>query len=447
MTALWLGDHTQVMSKFQVQSIGPLRDAIKLQPGYPRRRSTLRAVLAVGLLMTTLTLQSAATPSRASAEQGTTRALLSAQGGIPKGYAPCANRARSVREAAYNCLRNWQGTARGYPSKVVYHFSSSLTSKQRAQIKIATQFALNRTQGMLDRTVFRLRPMTPPEYHVFFNIDGPNECQHLLKSWVGTRSNTWLWNPGKVCGEGYGGGGYWTTPSVPGTAAMIVSIADITLGIDHEIFNQFDFWLYKGMQHEILASFFPFSNEGILRDKNEWYSIPQTWIIYLASRAPWQAGGIQLGGETLSQYHASLLPAPGVATWVPSVADPRWCPMDSQPRAQGCGLGSWWGEFGVVPGVMQETPGGYKVMDLASQFVTAKFGPEWVQRTLRPTIIDVYTKANYKYPLWEAAGNFRSEMNEVARRLWGGKWSDLEEAIDAYVRGEWESAGVTLPTP
>ena len=91
---------------------------------------------------------------------------------------------------------------------------------------------------------------------------------------------------------------------------------------------------------------------------------------------------------------------------------------------------------------MAEEPNNYALIDLASQYVTAKFGPEWVQRQLWPTEIR-YLWPVMKQGYVDGSGDFRPAIDRVAYRLWGGKWSDLETAIDAYAVSEWRKHGWT----
>jgi hypothetical protein len=204
------------------------------------------------------------------------------------------------------------------------------------------------------------------------------------------------------------------------------------------------------MPHEIMVDFFGPSVEKKLGSKTVGLEVGQRWVHYLASRAAWQAASIQgldLELESCATptttrycgYHDNLVVVGGAATWRPSVSDPRFCPDGNSKRARRCGKFDW-------VSLSTERPYQYQVMDLASQFVTATFGPEWVQRTLWPAMVREYARANLKYPMYKARGNFRLEMDRVAKALWGGLWSDFETAIDAYVVSALESKGMTFPS-
>lgn len=337
---------------------------------------------------------------------------------FPTGYAPCAGDAQSIKEAAYECLSTWKPAMKSYPSKVVYHFSPSLRAEQRTEITKATEFTLTRTQGFLDFMG------QAPRFHLFFNIDGQKECERMAKSWKGTKTSNWIWERG-VCSTD-NNGGQSTGSSIRRTGSAMVNVSA----------DRADWWIYHGMPHEVLVDFFGSSVEQILGSKPVALEVGQMWVFYLASRAAWQASGIQFLGESLEEYHSSLLPSGGSATWQPTVRDPRFCPQGNSIRATRCGAFDW-------SSLMAEHPWNYAVMDLASEFVTATFGPEWVQRTLWPAMVREYARGNGKYPIYQARGNFRAEMNNVAKRLWGGKWIDLENAIDRYVVSEFKLAGVT----
>ncbi|MFM8279517.1 MAG: hypothetical protein ACKN9R_04140, partial [Candidatus Limnocylindrus sp.] len=201
-------------------------------------------------------------------------------------------------------------------------------------------------------------------------------------------------------------------------------------------------WTYYGMPHEIMVDFFGISVERRLGSKFVALEVGQLWVQYLASRAAWQAASIQGLGLDLEGcatqlqtrycgYHNNIRNWAGLpwATWKPTVADPRFCPQGDSLRARRCGKFDW-------ESLLNEVPYQYTIMDLASQFVTAKFGPEWVQRILWPAMVREYEKSNSRYPMYKARGNFRIEMDRVAAKLWGGRWSDLETAIDTYVVSE-----------
>ena len=339
--------------------------------------------------------------------------------GFPTGFAPCAGNAETVKQAAYNCLRDWKPQRGEYQGEVVYHFSPSLSPSRQAKIKEVTMFTLSRTEGFVEYMGFS------PEFHLFFNIDGKEECKRMFQSWEGTKNKTWIWDrEGSLCtSDSYGGQSVGSDIRKTNSAGVNIQGDGI------------DWWIYHGMPHEILVSFFGVGSESVTG--NQWRSleIGQLWVHYLASRAAWQASGIQLLSETLDQYHDGLLPGPGKASWQPSVADPRFCPQPGTDMAMRCGKFDW-------GSLMAEEPNNYALIDLASQYVTAKFGPEWVQRQLWPTEIR-YLWPVMKQGYVDGSGDFRPAIDRVAYRLWGGKWSDLETAIDAYAVSEWRKHGWT----
>ena len=70
--------------------------------------------------------------------------------GFPTGFAPCAGNAETVKQAAYNCLRDWKPERGEYQGEVVYHFSPSLSPSRQAKIKEVTMFTLSRTEGFVE---------------------------------------------------------------------------------------------------------------------------------------------------------------------------------------------------------------------------------------------------------------------------------------------------------
>ena len=335
--------------------------------------------------------------------------------GLPTTFAPCAGNARTVKRAAYNCLRDWKPAMETYPGKVVYHFSPSITASEKAAIREATEFALVRAEGYITTAGFA------PEFHLFYNMDDWKACKKLLKSWAGTADNTWLYAGEGVAGSGAlcspnGFGGRGIDPSLPGTA-----VAAMSTPRNHEVFGDwvFPYYTYRVLPHEVVSSM-PFAiGESRLGSVWAGLNVAPRWIGYAASRAAWQSAGIQLLNDDLEDFHNGLLPQPGAATWQPTVSDPR---------------------FGPVPedfqGLMSETPWVYAVMDLASQYMTAMFGPDWIQKVLFPIMVSEETHVNN-------ITAFRLEADRVAQRLWGGKWSELESAVDDYVLSEFRAAGIT----
>ena len=316
--------------------------------------------------------------------------------GLPTTFASCAGSAKSVKRAAYNCLRDWKPAMETYPGKVVYHFSPSITAAEKRAIREAAEFALVRAEGYVAALGYA------PEFHVFYNMDDASECRKLLKSWPGTANIVWIYQQGGMCAsDGFGGNGIGS--SIPGTTS-----AGISTPRNHEVYSDwvFPFYTYQVLPHEIVSAF----PDGRL--------FPH-WVWYAASRAAWQAAGIQILGDDLGAYHRGLLPEAGKATWQPTVKDPR---------------------FGPGPALDWETlsdeiPWQYAVMDLGSQYVTAMFGPDWIQKVLYPVML-AESNSNPN-------ATFRAAADRVANQVWGGEWNDLESAVDTYVLDEFRKAGIT----
>jgi hypothetical protein len=385
----------------------------------------LVAVALVALLNATSVTSTAGwadlrSPTLIAANQGNV-ATAQRLSSFPSTFAPCAAGATTVKEAAYNCLRDWQPAMTKYPGKVVYHYDPNLPAEKISQIREATNFALTRTAGFIDFMGFA------PEFHMFVHTDSEQKCLERFRSWKGTRRLTWIFDTRRGFCSGDGGNGVGS--AIPGTTSAQQKIYS-------EAGNGWEFSIYNIMPHEILSSFFGVAAEKRLGSQAVSLEVGQMWVFYLGSRAAWQASGIQLEGDTLEEYHQGLLPAPRAATWQPTLRDPRFCPQGSSMRATRCGSFDW-------SGLMAEHPWNYAVMDLGSQYVTAMFGPEWVQRKLWPAMVKEYARSNRAYPIYQARGKFRAEMNRVAKQLWGGQWSDLEDAIDQYVVSESKAAGVT----
>ena len=292
-----------------------------------------------------------------------------------------------------------------YPGKVVYHFSPSITASEKAAIREATEFALVRAEGYINTAGFA------PEFHLFYNMDDWEACEALLKSWSGTADVEWLYaGDFALCSpNGFGGNGIGSL--LPGTTAAAISTPR-----NHENFweGTFAYYTYRVLPHEVVSAMPYASRLGPVA-----LNVAPRWIMYAASRAPWQAAGIQLLGDSLEDYHDDVIPQPGAATWQPTVSDARFGPWPEDLQS-----------------LMSETPWFYAVVDLASQYMTAMFGPDWIQKTLFPIMIREDTGV-------DTINAFRREADRVAQRIWGGRWSDLESAVDEYVITEFRAAGIT----
>ena len=185
----------------------------------------------------------------------------------------------TVKEAAYNCLKNWQPAMSSYPGKVIFHFSPSLTQGEKDEIKEMTYFTLLRTKGFINFMG------DAPEFHLFFNIDGKKQCKKMVKSWRGTRTLSWIWERG-VCSTDYHGG-QSTGSSIKGTSSAVISVRP------EPFFYGAKFYTYYGMPHEIMVDFFESSVERKLGSKTVGLEVGQLWVHYLASRAAMQAASIQ----------------------------------------------------------------------------------------------------------------------------------------------------------
>ena len=336
--------------------------------------------------------------------------------GLPTTFAPCAGAAKTVKRAAYNCLRDWKPQMEKYPGKVVYHFSPSITASEKAAIREATEFALVRAEGYINTAGFA------PEFHLFYNMDDWKACQKLLKSWRGTAEEPLAWE--ELCTL-QGRGGRTLGSSIPKSLGVAISTPRATAQA-----SDFSFHTYQVLPAEIVATMIFAVGETRLRRQASVIYVAPLWVEYAASMAAGRAAGIQLRGDSLTRYDLTQLPAPGRVTWQPTVSDPRFGPW---PATDWASLSS-------------ENPWQYSIMDRASQFMTAMFGPDWIQQTLYPIMLKYSARRamfNNDFTADQVTAAFREEANAVAQEIWGGTWGELEALIDAYATREFKSLGLT----
>ena len=155
----------------------------------------------------------------------------------------------------------------------------------------------------------------------------------------------------------------------------------------------------------------------------------QRWVQYLGFVAG-GAAGVQLLGQDANAVHARILEHHGgnrAVTWQPTYHG--WlCPEITNPRAQSCGA------VHDLPAAEAAVPWNYTLYGYAREYILAKFGPAWIQEQLWPALAAEYGGENSDY---------YEEMDRVAYRLWGGTWSDIEEALDAYLLAELKAEGFT----
>jgi hypothetical protein len=87
-----------------------------------------------------------------------------------------------------------------------------------------------------------------------------------------------------------------------------------------------------------------------------------------------------------------------------------------------------------LPAAEAAIPWNYTLYGYARQYVLARFGPAWLQEQLLPALAAEYGGENSVY---------YEDMDRVAYRLWGGAWSDIEEALDTYLLAELKAEGFT----
>ncbi len=340
--------------------------------------------------------------------------------GLPTSYATCAGEATSVKEAAYNCLRDWKPKMEKYPGKVVYHFSPSITASEKASIKEVTEFVLTRADPYIELAGYA------PEFHVFYNMDSPKSCRRLYQSWAGTKNKSWLWErSGYQCSQG-GWGGNGVGSDIPQTTSAGVSIprsdpkSDQRFGPSGE-WSNFEFYTYWVLAAEERYGFHGTASEVRYKNQIAYLDAFPYWVGYISGTAMGNASGIQLLNASLEQYHQVFVGSLSgrQATWQPTVTDRRFGP----------------GAQIDLPGLEAEVPWRYDIQFLATQYVTAMFGPEWVDRVLIPSLM------REEGPLNDYDA-FQQKADRVAKMIWGGTWGEFEAAIDEYVISELKALGV-----
>jgi hypothetical protein len=342
---------------------------------------------------------------------------------FPTGFAPCAGNAETVKQAAYNCLRDWKPGPHP-PATLVYHFSPSVSTQMQNKVKQAAEFTLDYATPTLKLLGYA------PTYHIFVNGEGVESaagrawCKQAALSYAGTATQDWLWNSPQQSGactkEGVGGRGNPST--IPGHAT-----AWITKGPDGWS-NGEDFWAFEVLPGELWAvqgQYF----ETIVPDAPGVNEVQQRWVQYLAFVAG-RAAGVQLLGrdvEALSALNYEQNGRERAVTWQPTYHG--WlCPESASPRARSCGV------VQDLPAAEAAIPWNYTLYNYAREYVLAKFGPAWIQEQLWPALAAEYGGQNSDY---------YEEMDRVAYRLWGGTWSDIEEALDTYLISELKAEGFT----
>jgi hypothetical protein len=343
--------------------------------------------------------------------------------GFPTGFALCAGNAKTVKQAAYNCLRDWKPGPHP-PATLVYHFSPSVSTKMQNNVKKAAEFTLDYATPTLKLLGYA------PTYHIFVNGEGVESaagrawCKQAALSYAGTATQEWLWarpqSRGACTKEG--GGGRANPSTIPGHAT-----AWITAGQDGWNGGE-DFWSLEVLPNELMGAMPQQYFDTVVPEApgiNEW---TQRWVQYLGVAGLVIA--VQLLGQDAEAVHPRSLGHHGdnrAVTWQPTYHG--WlCPESDSPRAQSCGVAQ------DLPAAEAAIPWNYGVYAYAKEYVLAKFGPAWIQEQLWPALAAEYGGENSVY---------YEEMDRVAYRLWGGTWSDIEEALDTYLISELKAEGFT----
>ena len=344
--------------------------------------------------------------------------------GFPTDFAPCAGKAKTVKQAAYNCLRDWKPGPHP-PATLVYHFSPSVSTRMQNKVKQAAEFTLDYATPTLKLLGYA------PTYHIFVNEEGVESaagrawCKQEALSYAGTATQDWIWNSPQSVGPctTAGGGGRGVPSTIPGH-----STAWITTGPDGWS-NGEDFWAFEilsGELWEVQHQYF----KTIVPEAPEVQDVVQRWVQYLRFVAG-DAAGVQLLGQDVEARHARISTHDAgnqAVTWQPTYRG--WlCPgFSNSLRAQSCGVAQ------DLPAAEAAIPWNYTLYNYAREYVLAKFGPAWIQEQLWPALAAEYGGQNSDY---------YEEMDRVAYRLWGGTWSDIEEALDTYLISELKAEGFT----
>ena len=343
--------------------------------------------------------------------------------GFPTGFAPCAGNAKTVQRAAYNCFQNWEPGPQP-PATLVYHFSPSVSTKMQNNVKRALEFTLDYSAPLLKLLGYE------PTYHIFVNGEGVESaagrawCKQEVLSYAGTATQDWLWNSPQqsgVCTK-EGGGGRGNPSTIPGHSTAWITKGPYGWGGE-------DFWSLEVLPAEVshsihgqlFATMVPEFSWGVQQ-------VVQRWVQYLGPSALSQAARVRLNGidtlqETILEHHAGNR----AVTWQPTYHG--WlCPEITNPRAQSCGA------VHDLPAAEAAIPWNYTLYGYAAQYVVAMFGTDWVGQSLWPALAAEYGGENSVY---------YDDMDRVAYRLWGGTWSDIEEALDTYLISELKAEGFT----
>jgi len=342
--------------------------------------------------------------------------------GFPTGFAPCAGKAKTVKQAAYNCLRDWKPGPHP-PATLVYHFSPSVSTRMQNKVKQAAEFTLDYATPTLKLLGYA------PTYHIFVNEEGVESaagrawCKQAALSYPGTATQDWLWNSPQQSGActKEGGGGRGVPSTIPGHAA-----AWITKG-PYGWAGGEDFWAFRVVPGElwaVQAQYF----EAIVPGAPGISAWTQRWVAYLGGAG--EAAVVQLLRQDVEALNEVILEHHGgnrAVTWQPTYHG--WlCPEGASPRAQSCGV------VQDLPAAEAAIPWNYTLYGYARQYVLARFGPAWLQEQLLPALAAEYGGEESVY---------YEEMDRVAYRLWGGTWSDIEEALDTYLISELKAEGFT----
>ena len=345
--------------------------------------------------------------------------------GFPTGFAPCAGNAKTVKLAAYNCLRDRKPGPHP-PATLVYHFSPNVSKRMQNNVKKAAELGLDYSAPLLTLLGYE------PTYHIFVNGEGVESaagrawCKQEALSYAGTATQEWLWTRPQSTGTctKEGGGGRAVPSTIPGHAT-----AWITAGQDGWNYGG-DFWSWEVLPAELYLGIHAQYFAAINADAPASNEVFQRWVQYLPSNTLARTFQVQINEANVETMNASIWTHDAgnqAVTWQPTYRG--WlCPESDSPRAKSCGVEQ------DMRGAEVEIPWNYTLYSYASLYVTARFGPEWISTALWPALAAEYDGENSVY---------YEEMDRVAYRLWGGTWSDIEEALDTYLISELKAEGFT----
>ncbi|MFM8404028.1 MAG: hypothetical protein ACKN98_05780, partial [Candidatus Limnocylindrus sp.] len=124
----------------------------------------------------------------------------------------------------------------------------------------------------------------------------------------------------------------------------------------------------------------------------------------------------------------------GRATWMPTFSHKDFCPG----WVPYTGATTYTDSCTTEPDInwlVQQHPWNYTMYGRAMEFITAFFGVDWVQQWFFKTLAVEFQGQD--------KATFNLVHDKVARRMWGGKWSDLVERLDQYLLKELKRGGVT----